>query len=111
MEAGTATEAAIEAPRYSIVATLMEDSPANLPQASPFEGAVPWDLRDNTFDDAHSWNQPQYGTTMMFADINGDGRADVCGRGLAGIYCELSTGFGGFGALFLAHGAFSDANG
>jgi hypothetical protein len=95
----------------AIVARLMEDLPANLPQASPFGGAVPWDLWDNTFSDANGWNQPQYGTTLMFADINGDGMADVCGRGQAGIYCELSTGFDGFGPIFLAQSAFSDANG
>jgi hypothetical protein len=46
----------------------------------------------------------------MFADINGDGRADVCGRGIEGIYCKLSTG-SGFGPIFLASSDFSDAQG
>jgi hypothetical protein len=91
----------------AIVARLMEDVPGNLPQTSPFAGALPW---DTVFSDAYGWNQPQYATTVMFADINGDGKADVCGRGQAGIYCELSTEFGSFGPLYLAHGAFSDAN-
>jgi hypothetical protein len=64
---------------------------------------------DSFFSDANTWQRPEYGTTMMFADINGDGRADVCARGLAGIWCELSTG-GSFGPAFLAQGDFSDGN-
>jgi hypothetical protein len=46
----------------------------------------------------------------MFADINGDGKADVCGRGRAGIWCELSTG-SSFNHAFLAQHNFSDAEG
>lgn len=102
--------------RDAIVARLMEDLPANLPQASPFGGTDPWDAfaivnSGSGFPDAYGWNQPQYATTLMFADINGDGKADVCGRGQAGMYCELSTAFGSFGPMFLADSAFSDANG
>jgi FG-GAP-like repeat len=67
-------------------------------------------LWTSQFNDATGWNQPQYGSTMMFADINGDGRADVCGRGIEGIYCKLSTG-SGFGPIFLASSDFSDAQG
>src|SRR5262249_19241966 len=33
-------------------------------------------------------------------DLNGDGRADICGRGAAGIYCALSNG-AGFGPVTL----------
>jgi hypothetical protein len=56
---------------------------------------------DNQFSDEHRWNLAQYGTTMMFADLNGDGKMDVCGRGALGVYCELSNGTG-FGPIFLA---------
>jgi peptidoglycan/xylan/chitin deacetylase (PgdA/CDA1 family) len=35
-----------------------------------------------------------YGGTIRFGDLNGDGRADVCGRGPAGVVCALSTGRG-----------------
>src|SRR6185312_3255278 len=63
---------------------------------------------ESSFTDASGWNQAQYGTTIIFADINGDGKADVCGRGGAGIYCELSTGTA-FGAIYLASTDFSDA--
>jgi hypothetical protein len=67
-------------------------------------------LWESFFGDAYGWNLPEYGTTMMFADINGDGKADVCGRGWQGIWCELSTGTG-FGPAFLAQSEFSDGNG
>ena len=70
----------------------------------------PMTLWETAFSDAGGWGLPQYGNTMMFADINGDGKRDVCGRGAAGIYCELSAGTG-FGSFFLAQSFFSDANG
>jgi hypothetical protein len=71
---------------------------------------APVKLWESFFGDATGWNLPEYGTTMMLADINGDGKADVCGRGWQGIWCELSTG-AGFGAPFLAQTDFSDGNG
>ena len=43
--------------------------------------------------DAHAWlANPAYLETLRFADINGDGRADVCGRARDGVVCALSTG-------------------
>jgi hypothetical protein len=65
---------------------------------------------DTQFSDAQDWNPAEYGTTMMFADLNGDGKVDVCGRGGAGILCELSNGTG-FGPIFLALNQFTDAQG
>jgi hypothetical protein len=45
------------------------------------------------FRDADSWHtHPSLYGTIRFPDVNGDGKADVCGRGYAGIYCALSTG-------------------
>ncbi len=46
--------------------------------------------------DSGSWNRPQYYTTIRLADINGNGRHDVCARGASGWRCHLSTpdGFG-----------------
>jgi peptidoglycan/xylan/chitin deacetylase (PgdA/CDA1 family) len=32
--------------------------------------------------------------TIRLGDLNGDGRADVCGRGSGGVVCALSTGHG-----------------
>src|SRR6201996_7962658 len=62
------------------------------------------------FGDNQDWNQPQYATTMMYADLNHDGLSDVCGRGGAGIYCALSNGHG-FNKQYFASNEFSDANG
>ena len=70
-----------------------------------FARATQW---ESSFTDAVGWNQSQYGTTMMFIDLNGDGKADVCGRGIAGIICEFSTG-SSFGPGFVATTDFSDA--
>ena len=44
------------------------------------------------FTDDKGWNKPQYYTTMRFADVNGDGKADVCARGAVGLRCWLSSG-------------------
>lgn len=45
------------------------------------------------YSDVQSWNTAQeYYGTVRFADINGDGKADVCGRGVEGIACEISSG-------------------
>jgi hypothetical protein len=63
------------------------------------------------FSDTYYWNQSQYYPGIHFADINGDGKADVCGRGTAGVYCGISqsTSFGW--AFNLNEPDFSDANG
>lgn len=44
--------------------------------------------------DEDGWDEPRQYTTIRFADIDGDGDADVCGRGADGIECWLSDGFG-----------------
>lgn len=59
--------------------------------------------------DAAGWAVPAYYATVQFADIDGDGKADVCARGPAGILCAIATGTG-FGAPF-AGPAWSDAAG
>jgi peptidoglycan/xylan/chitin deacetylase (PgdA/CDA1 family) len=40
--------------------------------------------------DAEGWSAPTYGESIALADVDGDGRADVCGRGPRGIECALS---------------------
>lgn len=44
--------------------------------------------------DDNGWSKPQYYTTIRTAELNGDGRADLCARAAAGIRCYLSTGDG-----------------
>jgi MYXO-CTERM domain-containing protein len=44
--------------------------------------------------DAKGWNKPEYYSTLRFADLDGDGKADVCARSAAGLRCWLSDGQG-----------------
>ena len=68
---------------------------------TPFDGPA--------WSDAAGWNVPNQYRTIRFADIDGDGKADVCGRSSDGLHCALSTG-AGFGADFLGP-AWSDEEG
>jgi MYXO-CTERM domain-containing protein len=67
------------------------------------------DIAGPGWSDATGWSVAAYASTIQFPDVNGDGKADVCARGAAGITCALSTG-SGFGALFTGP-AWSDAAG
>src|SRR5262245_56350007 len=63
------------------------------------------------FSDDAGWNAiPAYYSTIRFPDLNGDGRADVCGRGAGGVDCALGTGTG-FGTLSVWESHFSDDGG
>jgi hypothetical protein len=67
-------------------------------------------LREPNYSDANGWaTSPKYYSTIRFPDLNGDGKADVCGRGGAGIWCALSNGTSFVGSSLWAS-AFSDAN-
>jgi MYXO-CTERM domain-containing protein len=44
--------------------------------------------------DESGWNAPRYYTTLRLADVNGDGRDDLCARAAAGPRCWVSTGTG-----------------
>lgn len=57
-----------------------------------------------------SWTLPQYYETLQLADINGDGNADICGRGIAGLYCGISVGNEFLAAEQLNIDTFSDAS-
>ncbi len=46
--------------------------------------------------DSLGWGAERYGMTIAFGDINGDGRADVCGRGGGKIFCATGKAGGGF---------------
>jgi hypothetical protein len=62
------------------------------------------------YSDAAGWNaSPSYWATIQFPDVNGDGKADVCGRAPDGIHCSLSNGTNGFGPASRWHDDFSDS--
>lgn len=47
-------------------------------------------LRNDFFTDATGWQPEHYGATVRFADIDGDGKAEPCGRGAGGLFCGLA---------------------
>jgi LmbE family N-acetylglucosaminyl deacetylase len=59
-------------------------------KSTGFFTATNWLSTD--FTDALGWTSDMYGTTIMLGDVNGDGRADVCGRGPNNVRCATSTG-------------------
>jgi hypothetical protein len=67
-------------------------------------------LWSSSYSDANGWNAAPYYSTLAFPDLDGDDRADVCGRGVFGIYCARS-GSGSFGAVKQWTSGFSDAAG
>ena len=45
-----------------------------------------------TLSDKNGWGKPEYYSTIRMADINGDGKVDVCARGSKGFLCWPSLG-------------------
>src|SRR5690606_20889082 len=45
-------------------------------------------------DDAGDWDRPMYYSTIRMADVDGDGRDDLCARGYSAFRCWISTGEG-----------------
>jgi hypothetical protein len=67
-------------------------------------------IQTQLFRDAAGWDQAsRYGTIRM-ADVNGDGRADACGRAKAGFRCWASMG-NGFAQSSIVGPEWSDDNG
>jgi hypothetical protein len=63
------------------------------------------------FGDQGFWNAtPSFWATIQFPDLNGDGKADVCGRAEVGIVCAIWTG-AGFGTVTTWSSHYSDQNG
>lgn len=59
--------------------------------------------------DAAGWDQPEYYGTLRLADLNGDGKSEVCARDSSGLRCFVSAGIGFVGEYQLT--ALSDAAG
>jgi hypothetical protein len=59
-----------------------------LSNGSAFVSFGTWMSADYT--DALGWAPEPYSTTIQLGDINGDGKADLCGRGYAGLICARS---------------------
>ncbi|HEY0986557.1 MAG TPA: FG-GAP-like repeat-containing protein [Kofleriaceae bacterium] len=62
-----------------------------LATATSFGPVTRW---DPDFSDANGWASPEYYSTIRFPDVNGDHRADICGRGADGVWCAMSVGIG-----------------
>lgn len=51
-----------------------------------------FDVWRDGLSDANAWASPRYYTTLRLADVDGDGRDDLCARDAAGFGCWLSNG-------------------
>lgn len=88
-----------------------------LSNGASFDSLRNWDSY-LTFSDQNRWNtNPSYWETIQFPDINGDGKADVCGRGfiyapngITGIVCRLNYHGNLFGPGGVFSELYSDAN-
>jgi LmbE family N-acetylglucosaminyl deacetylase len=66
------------------------------PDGMSFIGSRVW---TTAFSDATEFDSGiSYYGSLRLVDVNGDGYADVCGRGAKGIQCALNNRSGGFGA-------------
>jgi hypothetical protein len=72
---------------------------------------TPATLRTTQYSNAHGWNQEKYFKTIRFADINGNGFPEVCGRGSGGLICEWGTGVNFVQAGGVNQASFADALG
>lgn len=90
-----------------------------LPQAgggSMWEPPVLW---TGQYANGYGWADQRYFNSIIYGDLNGDGRSDVCGRGGAGLYCGISQMAPAHnraaqqfaGAYTLAQAQFPDATG
>jgi hypothetical protein len=75
---------------------------------SAFTAPTSW---TNQYSDIFGWDDERYYATLQLADVNGDGKADICGRGSAGVYCGRSTGTAFVDTANVAIPDFSDAGG
>lgn len=77
----------------------------------PFDGesfGAAW--ADGPMKDETGWSNTQYYRTITFADLDGDGKADVCARASQNYVCWKSTG-SAFESTLISGPAWSDALG
>lgn len=85
-------------------------------------GAPMWEapvLWTGQYANGYGWADKRYFNSVIYGDLNGDGRTDVCGRGSAGLYCGISQMAPANnraaqrfdGAFTLAQAQFPDATG
>ena len=74
-------------------------------------GTTPSHAWTSAYSDAEGWSaSASLWQTLEFPDLNGDGKRDVCGRAMGGLYCALSNG-SSFGTPSFWTSAYSDAEG
>lgn len=79
-----------------------------------FATPVRWTPR---YSDADGWLPAKWSTSIQLGDLDGDGKADLCGRGIGGLYCARSNGTNAFvgdawwSAGTVPYGNFSEAEG
>ncbi len=66
-------------------------------------------IHTNEMSDSQGWGEEKYYSTIRMGDVNGDGKADVCARGIVGMRCWISTGTS-FNTSFTAT-SWSNSNG
>ncbi len=74
-----------------------------------WDGAAFQSFDGPAWSDADGWNKDEYFHTIQMGDMNGDGKADLCARHVAGWRCHPSTGTGFGEAVSLSE--FTDAGG
>ena len=73
------------------------------------DGFDPTTISGPDWSDAKGWEAEKYYATIRMLDVNGDGMADLCGRGPDGLRCYRATGEGFDGGIDGPE--LSDANG
>jgi hypothetical protein len=74
------------------------------------DGFLPLSLASAEFSDSKGFQDPLYSGSIQFADLDGDGADDVCGRRMDGVLCAFSDGGGRF-VRAATLSAFTDAEG
>src|SRR6185312_16667557 len=50
------------------------------------------EVKGPAWGESAGWGAPQYYETIAAGDVNGDGKDDLCARGVAGMTCAMANG-------------------